>query len=64
MSRFTPRKQFKLHFRWRTHSNQLNDLTEFVEAFSLKEAKQIGKDIEAERSQSYGGKFWFMGVLL
>lgn len=55
-------KQYRLYFRYRTVTNDLNDLFEVVQSESLKLAKLGGKRLAEERAPAYGGKYWFMGV--
>lgn len=57
-------KLFKLEFRWRTATNQLEGAYEDCLANSQKEARQVGNRLAQERAQSHAGKYWFMRLRL
>ncbi len=55
-------KSFRIYYRWRTETNDLNDKWETVETTSKNKARDHGKSIAAERAKSYAGKYWFIDV--
>ncbi len=55
-------KVFRLHFRFRSVTNQLETVFEDCTTTSQKNAKAIGKRLAEERAHSYAGKYWFMGI--
>lgn len=55
-------KPFRLHFRFRSVTNQLETVFEDCPTTSQKNAREIGRRLALERAQEHDGKYWFMGV--